>query len=255
MTIGMFGALVAGVLSLLSPCSALLLPAFFAYAFTSLRQLATKTLFFFLGLATVLVPIGTGLGAIAAHRDTVIMVGGWVMIALGVFTFFGGGFSIPGLSALSAKARGHVFLLGTVYGFAGFCAGPMLGAVLTTATVSGSALYGAAIMALYALGMTLPLFVLALLWDRFNLADAAWLRGKFAQRAAGVLFVVIGVLFLTTHGTSALPGILSTDTQFAIQEWAQRMSTGLSDATLWFIVSVTATFLLAIKLARTSSRA
>lgn len=32
-TIGLFGALAAGVLSLLSPCSALLLPAFFAYAF------------------------------------------------------------------------------------------------------------------------------------------------------------------------------------------------------------------------------
>lgn len=33
--IGLLGALAAGVLALLSPCSALLLPSFFADAFTS----------------------------------------------------------------------------------------------------------------------------------------------------------------------------------------------------------------------------
>ncbi len=270
LSIGMFGALLAGVLSLISPCSALLLPAFFAYAFTSLRQLALKTLFFFLGLAVVLVPVGTGLGGLGtlftAHRDTVIMVGGVVMILLGAYTFFGGGFNIPGLASLNNKVRGQgsvaVFLLGAVYGFAGFCAGPMLGAVLTTATVSGSALYGAGIMAMYALGMTLPLFVLALLWDKLDLANAGWLRGREVklgpvrtntlQMIAGALFIVIGVLFLTTHGTSALPSLLNTEAQFAIQEWAQGLQ--LSDATFWFIVSVVASFLVAVKLARTPAR-
>lgn len=56
--VGFLGAFLAGVLALLSPCSALLLPAFFAYAFTSKRQLLARTAVFFCGLAAVLVPLG-----------------------------------------------------------------------------------------------------------------------------------------------------------------------------------------------------
>jgi cytochrome c biogenesis protein CcdA len=49
-------AFLGGVLSLLSPCSALLVPAFFAYAFQSRRRLLAKTVVFYVGLATTLVP-------------------------------------------------------------------------------------------------------------------------------------------------------------------------------------------------------
>jgi cytochrome c biogenesis protein CcdA len=40
----------------LSPCSALLVLAFFAYAFQSRRRLLAKTVVFYVGLATTLVP-------------------------------------------------------------------------------------------------------------------------------------------------------------------------------------------------------
>ena len=46
-----------GLLSLLSPCSALLLPAFFAYAFQSRGVLVGRTAVFYLGLCATLVPI------------------------------------------------------------------------------------------------------------------------------------------------------------------------------------------------------
>ena len=59
-------AFVGGVLSLLSPCSALLLPAFFAYAFPSRGQLLLRTVVFYLGLITLLVPIGLGIGALGS---------------------------------------------------------------------------------------------------------------------------------------------------------------------------------------------
>src|SRR5690606_39359456 len=54
------GAFLGGTLALLSPCSALLLPAFFAYAFKSRGALAGRTLIFLLGLSTLLVPLGMG---------------------------------------------------------------------------------------------------------------------------------------------------------------------------------------------------
>ena len=49
--VGYLAALLGGVLALLSPCSAMLLPAFFAYAFGSRRRLVSRTGVFYLGLA------------------------------------------------------------------------------------------------------------------------------------------------------------------------------------------------------------
>ena len=43
-SIGFLGAFLGGVLAILSPCSALLLPAFFAYAFTLLRTTSARFL-------------------------------------------------------------------------------------------------------------------------------------------------------------------------------------------------------------------
>lgn len=262
MSIGLLGAVVAGVLTLVSPCSALLVPAFFAYAFSSTRELLGKTVVFFLGLCTTLVPIGMGLAAfLAQYRGQVITVAGWIIIALGIFTALGGGFRIPGMAALSGKARGRVFLLGTVYGFAGFCAGPLLGAVLTTAAASGSALYGALIMVAYAFGMAVPLFVLAAVWERLDVGSWRWLRGREVTLGplhtntlsivSGVFFVLIGVLFIVSYGSASLPTVLDTDAQFALQEKARHLAGGVADAWVWFGLSLAATVAVGIKAART----
>src|SRR5215203_806274 len=70
----------SGLLSLLSPCSALLLPAFFAYAFQSRGELVGRTAVFYLGLCATLVPLGMGISAASAlvygHRSTLITVSG-----------------------------------------------------------------------------------------------------------------------------------------------------------------------------------
>lgn len=262
MSIGLVGAVIAGVLTLISPCSALLVPAFFAYAFSSTKELITKTAVFFVGLCTTLVPVGMGLAAVLAqYRGQVITVAGWIIIALGVVTALGGGFRIPGMAFLSGKARGRVFLLGMVYGFAGFCAGPLLGAVLTTAAVAGSALYGALIMVAYAFGMAVPLFVLAAAWERFDVGSWRWLRGREVKLGpvrtntlsivSGVFFILIGALFILSYGSATLPTALSTDTQFAIQERARQFSAGVADAWVWFGLSLAATVAVGIKAART----
>ncbi|MCK7642484.1 cytochrome c biogenesis CcdA family protein [Corynebacterium sp. CCM 8835] len=254
LSIGVVGAFLGGVLSILSPCSALLLPAFFAYAFTSKRQLMARTAVFFAGLASVLVPVGAGIGGFSSlftqHRDTVISVAGWVMVAFGVWSLLGLGFRIPGLSTMNNRIRGTgwlpVFALGAVYGFAGFCAGPLLGAVLATSALGGSATYGALVMACYALGMTVPLFLLALLWDRFDLGHAGWLRGReihvgpvhtnTLSIAAGVLFILIGFTFLMSNGTSALPTLLDTETQFRLQGRVAELAAGIDNTVALLIV-------------------
>src|SRR5215211_2594372 len=235
-----------GLLALLSPCSALLLPAFFAYAFPSRGQLVGRTAVFYLGLCATLVPLGMGVSAVSSlvygYRSTLITVSGLVIIALGVIQAFGGGFAFGPIERLRGNIKGNslvaTFFLGAVYGFAGFCSGPILGAVLTVAASSGSVLRGAGLLAAYAAGMAAPLFLLALLWDRFDLGHRRWLRGREVSLGplrfhttsllSGLMFVVVGVLFITFEGTSGLEGLYAsggaTDLAFSAERWAETLA-------------------------------
>ncbi|MCS4535597.1 cytochrome c biogenesis CcdA family protein [Corynebacterium sp. HS2168-gen11] len=231
--IGILGAFLGGILALLSPCSALLLPAFFAYAFQSAGALLTRTFVFFLGLAAIMVPLGVGAGSVGAFllnsRDQLILIGGLIIIALGVVIFFGGGFRFTVPIKLRGSSLLSTFSLGALYGFSGFCTGPLLGAVLTTAVVGGSALYGAFLLATYAFGMTVPLLFLAFAWNRWDLGNRRWIRGTSftfgpfqlhsTSMISGLLFITIGTLFIFSHGSADLPQFVSLQTQARVQEW------------------------------------
>ncbi|MFG2223415.1 cytochrome c biogenesis CcdA family protein [Streptomyces sp. NPDC048644] len=248
--IGYLAAFLGGVLALISPCSALLLPAFFAYSLANPGKLLARTGVFYLGLATTLVPLGAASTAASrlfnGHRDLLIAVGGWVVIAMGVAQILGLGFASKraqqAAARITPRSAVSTFLLGCVYGLAGFCAGPILGAVLTVTAVSGSPVYGASMLAVYALGMALPLFVLALLWDRFRLGSRGWLRGRefsvgrlrlhTTSLLSGVFFIGIGVLFLLFNGTVGLPGILDADAEFHVEEWVAGIGNAVPDYVL-----------------------
>ncbi|MCZ9351963.1 cytochrome c biogenesis CcdA family protein [Streptomyces mutabilis] len=237
-------AFLGGLLALLSPCSALLLPAFFAYSFTGRTRLLGRTALFYAGLCLTMVPLGVA-GSLAGrlfygHRDLLVTVGGWLVIALGVAQVLGLGFGSRRMQqAAGARRSGSalsVTALGAVYGLAGFCAGPILGSVLTVAAMGGDPWRGGSLLAVYALGMAVPMFVLAALWDRFDLGRRNWLRGRpvrlgplrthSTSLAGGVMFIVLGAVFLLFDGTSALPSLLGVETEFA---WEQRMA-GLGGA-------------------------
>src|SRR5918995_5764921 len=237
-----------GLLSLLSPCSALLLPAFFAYTFQSRRELVGRTAVFYLGLAATLVPIGMGISAVSAlvygHRSALITISGLAIIGMGVLQLLGRGFTFGPLERLRGRIKGDsgsyaaTLALGAVYGFAGFCSGPILGAILTVAATSGSVLRGAGLLATYAAGMAAPLFLLALLWARFDLGHRRWLRGREVSLVSlrfhttsllsGLMFVVVGILFIAFEGTSGLEGLYAsggaTDLAFSAERWAETLS-------------------------------
>ena len=243
-------AFLGGVLSLLSPCSALLLPAFFAYAFQSGAELVKKTGVFYLGLAATLVPLGMGVSSVSAlfngHRSLLITVSGLLIVAFGILQIAGRGFAIGPIERLRGRIRGEstaaTFALGAVYGFAGFCSGPILGAVLTVAAVSGGALRGASLLATYAAGMAAPLLLMALLWDRFDLGYRRWLRGRefsvgklrfhTTGLISGLIFVLLGTGFIYYQGTSALSGFYesngATDLSFAAQQWVNGLAGSVS---------------------------
>ena len=155
-------AFIGGVLALLSPCSALLLPAFFAYAFQSRSELTARTVLFFLGLATIFVPLGMGASLASTlfvdHRNTLILVAGFMLIGFGILELAGRSLSFIKLGGGSSETSSlfATYSLGMVYGFGGFCSGPILGSVLTVAATDGNVLRGGGMLAIYALGSVVP---------------------------------------------------------------------------------------------------
>ena len=269
-------AFLGGVLSLLSPCSALLLPAFFAYAFQSRKDLIAKTAVFYLGLAATLVPLGMGISAVSrlvyGQRSMLILVSGLVIILLGVLQLLGHGFELGPLSRLVGKVRGEsvgaTFALGAVYGVAGFCSGPILGAVLTIAASSGQVVQGASLLATYALGMATPLFLMALLWDRFDLGHRSWLRGRefsigrlrlhTTNLVSGIMFILLGVVFIAYQGTSALSGLYekngALDLSYAAEQWANSLARSIPDALVFAGALAAALVLVGVVLVRRRSK-
>ncbi|MFF6790378.1 cytochrome c biogenesis protein CcdA [Streptomyces filamentosus] len=269
--IGYFAAFLGGLLALLSPCSALLLPAFFAYSIENRAKLVARTAILYAGLATTLVPLGAA-GSLAGrffygHRDLLVTAGGWLIIGLGVLQVLGLGFASRRMSEASGRIRPtsalSVYALGLVYGLAGFCAGPILGSVLTVAALSGSPAYGGLLLAVYALGMAVPLFVLALLWERYDLGRRRWLRGRplrfgrfgvhSTSLASGLFFVALGTLFLVFDGTTALPGLLSVDDSFAVEQRVAEWGRAVPDWAL-LVAVVTVAGLVAAARSRGRSR-
>lgn len=253
MDIGYTGAFLGGILTLLSPCSVMLLPAFFAYAFTSPRALIGRTVVFYAGLAATLVPLGVFSGSlgslITTQRSALVMVASILIIVLGFWQL--SGLPIPGLSRTQqgdSTSIASVFALGAVYAVAGVCAGPILGSVLMVAAVGGDAIYGGIMLALFALGMTIPLFILAAIWKRMGSRSRALIapkevsigrwRNTWTMVIAGLLSIAIGVFLLVTDGTASLGGVFTIGTQYEAESSLATWSENISD--IWFIVAAVA---------------
>ncbi|MEP9395023.1 cytochrome c biogenesis CcdA family protein [Gordonia sp. VNK1] len=251
MDIGLFAAFLGGALALLSPCAALLLPAFFASSVGARGRLIVHGVVFYLGLMITLVPIGIGVGALALtvahHRSAIIAGAALLIVVLGVLQIFGRGFDLgrllPGMSRLqdrSMQRSGFVktLLLGAVSGVAGFCTGPILGAVLTMAATRGMG--GAALLlAVYGMGMVVPLMLIAATWTRLGALGQTTLRGRDIAFAGlhvhtthlntGLLLIAVGVGFWLTNGFIGIPEPVSTDTQQRLQDGVSILANPMVD--------------------------
>ncbi len=243
MIVELLVAFAGGVLSLLSPCSALLLPAFFAYAFPSPAHLAARTAVFYAGMITLLVPLGIGAGALGGvlveQRGALMTLAGVVLVLIGVLQLARGGFELPsaggGLRPMTMERAASTYALGLGYGLGGFCAGPILGGVLTVAASSGGALPGALLLAAYAAGMAAPLFVLALLWERLGPSARGRLRGR--EIAIGpvrrhvtivlssAIFIGLGLVFILLEGGNPAAGLY---TALGLDDLSVRLQTAVT---------------------------
>jgi len=207
-------ALLAGIISFLSPCVLPLIPGYlgFVSGTTGSGEAASRkrTLFgaalFVLGFALVFVSFGALFGGLGA----VVYASGlqWVQRILGVFVFALGFVMIGQLAFMQRTLKIQVSsklgligapLLGVAFGLGWTpCIGPTLAAVLSLASNTGDPAKGALLAFVYALGIGLPFLAIA---AGFNWATRSV---GFVKRhirsfnvAGGVLLMLLGLLLVT----------------------------------------------------------
>jgi cytochrome c-type biogenesis protein len=240
MDVTYFGALVAGLLSFLSPCVLPLVPPYLCFlGGTTFDQLTGEdetpshvystvvmsSVAFVLGFTTVFVILGataTVLGQLVAENLPLLSkIAGVVIIVAGLH--FLGVIHIP---ILHREARYHAdtrpagllgaYIIGLAFAFGWTpCIGPVLGAILAVAAGEDSVSKGVSLLFVYSLGLGIP-FVLAAVAIKPFMSAMQRFRGHLAmmEKVLGGFLVLTGILFLTNSMTliagwilQAFPGL------------------------------------------------
>ncbi|MDT6941838.1 cytochrome c biogenesis CcdA family protein [Brucella pseudogrignonensis] len=217
----------AGALSFLSPCVLPLVPPYLCYmagvsvedfraekearvaaAPNHRRSLAFAAICFVLGFTTVFVALGAGASSIGAFlrmwQQEIAMVAGIVIILMGLnflgvlrFSFLSREARFQARSAPATPLGAYVMGLAFALGWTP-CIGPVLGPILTLAGGSSTVGEGAALLAVYSLGLGIPFLIAALFSGAFMrfLSRFRVHLGK-VEKVMGVLLILAGILFLT----------------------------------------------------------
>ena len=221
MNVTIVAALLAGMLSFLSPCVLPLVPPYLVYLTgTSLERLAgaeTKpqvrretiaaALLFVLGFSTVFVALGASASAIGGllriYAGPLSIVAGVGIIVMGLH-FLG----LTPIAWLMREKRLEMakpvglwgaYLMGFAFALGWTpCIGPILAAILAVAASETTLAKGAGLLAVYSLGLGVPFLVAALAVEPFA-AFLARFRAHLGlvEKAMGGLLVLTGIAFLT----------------------------------------------------------
>ena len=214
-------AFLGGVLSFLSPCVLPLLPAFFAYTFEEKKQITKMTLAFFLGSTVIFILLGLSASFIgqllSAFRNELTIFSGMAIIVFGIMTFLDKGFIFITHNQKNAKHFWEVFVFGMLFAI-GFtpCVGPILASILFVAANQTMA-NAVGLLFFYSLGVSLPLFVFAMLYDKYNFSKVSWIKGQSIKIGkikthsnkviAGLMMIATGVVFVIYQSTAIYNGI------------------------------------------------
>jgi len=217
------GALIAGILSFLSPCVLPLVPAYLSYisgvsvnelrqhdggaAASSVRRRALgQSLWFIAGFSLVFIALGASASLLGQwllmHMGILAKGAGAIIIVFGLH--YTGIIRIPFLmmearfdtGGVNAKHGMGALVLGAAFAFGWTpCIGPILGAILAVAGAQADMWHGIMLLATYSLGLGIPFLLAALATDSF-LRWAQHFKAHFGmiEKISGVLLIVVGVL-------------------------------------------------------------
>ncbi len=216
-------ALVAGILSFVSPCVLPLVPGYLsfisgmslegAHTGAALPEGTTRRVFlasiaFVLGFSTVFVALGASASSIGLliHDKLWILtkLAGVAVILFGLHTM-----GLLKINALYRQAQIDVkrkpagplgaFVVGLAFAFGWTpCLGPILGSILALASQEETVTRGATLLAVYSLGLGVPFLATSLAVNRFFAAFRKVRKYyRVIEVVAGLLMVGIGVLLVT----------------------------------------------------------
>ena len=207
----------AGLISFLSPCVLPLVPGYVSAvagvtpAEIRPQRVIGPTLAFVASFSAIFIALGL-LGQQALHGALTgpasLKISGGVIIAMGVLFVLAP--FVPRLSRqwhvgglMERAGRGGPVLIGAAFALAWTpCTGPTLGAILTAASVSGSAAHGALLLAVYCAGLAVPFLITGLAFGTVT-SVLAVVRRHYALviGAGGVILIGMGVLIWTGEFT------------------------------------------------------
>jgi len=214
-------ALIAGLISFLSPCVLPLVPPYLVYLTgatiehvasgeqpgTSKRAVMGAALMFVLGFSTIFVALGASaslIGAVLrAWSAQLSIVAGIVIIVMGLH-FLG----LTRIGLLMRERRLPIpkpiglwgaYAMGLAFAFGWTpCIGPILAAILSVAASTATVTRGAMLLAVYSAGLGIPFLIAAFAVEQFSAAFARMKRHiARVEHAMGALLVLTGIAFLT----------------------------------------------------------
>lgn len=217
------GAIVAGLLSFLSPCILPMVPFYLSYmaglSVQELRQgggvspvaqrrLLIQSVAFAAGVTTIFVLLG--MGATAAGHLFIQWKQPLSWVAAGILILFGLHFlGVLRIGFLYREARvqssadpttlAGAYVMGLAFGFGWTpCVGPALAAILMIASGMGDVWRGGLLLLAYGIGMTAP-FVVAGLFARPFLSFVGRHRALMGhvEKLMGVMLIAFGILIAT----------------------------------------------------------
>ena len=218
-------AVLAGVVSFISPCVLPLVPGYLAFAagFSNSRgKVLLGSLLFVAGFSALFISYGALFGAlgsrVATNEELITRVLGIFTILMGLI-FLGLFPMMPTLKPKISTTGGLIGapLLGFLFGVGWTpCIGPALATVQTLAFQESSAVRGAILSLGYCLGLGIPLIATGLYLDKSqSLRKFMVRRGDLITKFGGSLLIVIGVLQLLGFWSDLMISLRSLISDFS----------------------------------------